>query len=311
MASNQIPKNTDLLISLASDAANGAAAQGAAINLAQNTAAKIRADLTAFIGDPAAVPPIAGAQNTWNAAKSAKVAATAARRTAEDTGRAFATKSVNLLKNFLGNSWNAAWQAAGFTAGSLAIPDDPLSLLSEIRAYFQAHPAQENAPLSATAAAATAQITAITTARTASNNSVQALGTAKALSDAALRALSQRLSGLRTELDQLLSDEDPRWYAFGFDRPADGWQPGPVEHLTLTPGTPGHLFADWDDARRAERYRVTAQLPGQPPLYTNSSVLDSELTLPGLPSGATLLITVTALNPAGESPPATATLTVP
>lgn len=300
MASNEIPENVNDLISLAVNAAEGARKEGAAIQLAQNTEAKILADLEVFVGNPGAAPPVPGAQNLYNAAKSVKVAATASRRAAENTAKAFCTRSVGVLKNYLGQQWNAAWQAAGFTAGSLEIPDDPMSLVTEIRAYFLTHPAQENAPLTATAAEAQNQIAAVTVARAQSNDRVRALGEAKAASDAARRALSRRLSGLRTELMQLLESDDPRWYAFGFDRPADGWQPGPVEHLILTPGGSGSVFADWDDSRRAERYRVTRQAGSGPVEVAHPGVLESEYTLTGLTPGSTVVVTVTALNAAGE-----------
>ncbi|MES2707542.1 MAG: fibronectin type III domain-containing protein [Verrucomicrobiota bacterium] len=317
MASNEIPRNTDALISLAATAAEGTRTAGAAVPLAQNTHDKISADLTALIGDrgiraPDAEPPVPGAQNTYNAAKAAKVAATAASRSAETTGLAFCAKATGVLKNFLGTQWNPAWNAAGFTAGSLAMPDDCLSLLSEIRACLKANPAYENAPLKVTAAESETRMDELIAARAASKASVQALGQARADLDAAVLVLRHRLSGLRAELDQLLEEDDPRWYAFGFDRPADGWQPGPVEHLILTPGAPGSIFADWDDTRRADRYRVTRQIGDASPETAHPGVLESEYTLQGLPSGAAVTITITALNAAGDSAhPATATLVVP
>jgi hypothetical protein len=329
MASNEIPRNTNALISLAATAAEGARSTGAAVRLAQNTHDKIKADLIAVIGEPVATPsadpaatppagpdadgpPVPGAQNTYNAAKAAKVDATAVSRTAENTGRAFCAKATGVLKNFLGTHWNPAWNAAGFTAGSLAMPDDCLSLLSEIGACLKSHPAYENAPLNVTRAEAQARMNELVAARSVSKSSVKILGQAKADLDTAILNLRHRLSGLRAELDQLLDEDDPRWYDFGFDRPADGWQPGPVEHLVLTHGAPGSLFADWDDTRRAERYRVTKQVGDASPETAHPGVLESEYTLLGLPSGATVTITITAVNAAGDSAlPATGTAVVP
>lgn len=321
MASNEIPRNTNALISLAATAVEGARRTGAAVRLAQNTHDKISADLIAVIGEPEAGPPgdpaaepprVSGAQNTYNAAKAAKVAATAASRSAENTGRAFCAKATGVLKNFLGTHWNPAWNAAGFTAGSLAMPDDCLSLLSEIGACLKGNAAYENAPLKVTRAEAQARMDELIAARAASRDSVKTLGQAKADLDDAILALRHRLSGLRAELDQLLDEDDPHWYDFGFDRPADGWQPGPVEHLVLTPGGPGSIFADWDDTRRAERYRVTRRIGDNAPETAHPGVLESEYTLQGLPSGAVVTITITAVNAAGDSAlPATATAVVP
>ena len=305
MASNSIPKGYDALVSLAEDAADGAHQHGAAVALAQNTEAKIRADLVALTGDAAAVPPVPGAQGLYNAAKTAKTAASSVQRTAESNARAFAAKAVNVLKNFLGSQWNSAWAAAGFKAGSLAIPDDPLPLLGELRAYFTAHPEHEVVPvLAVTAAACTAQATALSDARSAVNDATVGLGQAKQARDAEQQKMYERLSGLRAELSQLLGDDDPLWYAFGFDRPADGQQPGPVKNLVLTAGGPGIVLAHWDDARRAERYRVLKQVVGTDasPVVVTGTLHENELTLQGLPGGQDVVVTVVPVNGAGDGP---------
>jgi hypothetical protein len=127
---------------------------------------------------------------------------------------------------------------------------------------------------------------------------------AKAANEAAEKALYQRMTGLRSELDQLLSDDDPRWYAFVFDRQSDGWGPGPgpVEHLVLTPAGPGMVFADWEDARRAERYRVFKQVSGvdAEPVELTSTAMDSQFNLTNLPSGATVTVKVVGREPGGR-----------
>lgn len=314
MASNKIPQNIDPLVSLAEDAADGAQQFGAAINLAQNTEAAIRADLMSLTGDPnAGPPPTPGKQGEWIASKSAKAAASTAARLAESNARSFCASAVGVLKNYLGTKWGSAWEAAGFTNGSLRMPDDPLPLLGELRAYFLAHAAQENAPLGVTAAACLAQANAVSDARSASNASNVAYGLAKQARDAALGTLYSRMSGLLAELDQLLRDDDPRWYAFGFDRPADGQQPGLVLNLVLTPGGPGIVLADWDDARRAERYRVFKQVIGTDPdpVQVDNAVTDSEYTFTGLPSGATVEVTIIPVNSAGDGPKAKAQIVAP
>ncbi|TLD71734.1 fibronectin type III domain-containing protein [Phragmitibacter flavus] len=314
MASNEIPDSYNDLVSLAEDAADGAQTHGVAIGLSQNTEAKIRTDLITLIGDPTAVPPVPGKQGIFTAAKSAKPAKTLLKNQAERNARAFATTAVNILKPHLGTQWNSQWQAAGFVSGSLAIPDNPLPLLGQLRDYFTAHPAQENAPLNITAALAQAQITALSNARSAANDSNTAMGIAKAERDSAQRALYKRMSGLLAELSQLLTPDDPLWYAFGFDRPADGQQPGPIDDLVLTPGSAGMVYADWEDARRAARYRVFKQISGTDPapVQVANAVIESEYTLTALPSGATVQITIVAVNDAGEGVlPATATMVVP
>jgi hypothetical protein len=313
MARNPIPQEYDPLVSLAEDALDGAQQHGAAINLSQNTAAKIQADLYDLTGDPTSTPPTPGKQGLWNAAKAAKLTAAGASRTAESNARAYCGKAVGVLKNYLGTQWNGQWAAAGFTNASLRIPDDPVPMLGELRGYFLAHSAHENAPLGVSAAACKTQADAVTDARASSNDSNSTAGKAKQTRDDAQRVLYRRMSGLLAELKQLLEADDPLWYAFGFDRPADGEQPGPVANLVLTPGGPGMVFADWDDARRAERYRVFKQVPADAqPVEVANAVTESEYTLTGLPSGVTVKIYIVPVNDAGDGAASeVATATVP
>lgn len=294
------------LVSLAEDAADGADQHGVALGLAQNSAAKIRADLATVAGDPTTQPPTPGAQAAYTAAKAAKTAASAAQRTAESNARAFVGSAIGVLKNYLGRPWSSAWVAAGFVNGSLAVPDDPLPLLGTLRAYFTQNPAHENAPLGVTAAACHTHLDGLSDARMGVNLSNAALGAAKQARDAAQETLYKRLCGLRAELAQLLADDDARWYAFGFDRPSDGEHPASVQGLVLTAGGPGVVLVDWDDARRAERYRVLRQVVGMDaaPVLIDSTLRESEVALRNLPSGKQLVVTVSAVNDAGEGPAA-------
>lgn len=115
-----------------------------------------------------------------------------------------------------------------------------------------------------------------------------------------MQAARGRLGGLREELARLLPPDDPRWYAFGFDRPVDSSGPEVPEHLVLTAGAPGSgmVFADWDDARRADGYRVRA-VDGEGKMLAEILAQDSEAMLTGLPSG--VAVTVSARNGTGES----------
>jgi len=304
MASNRIPQNYAPLLHLAHDAADGVAQHGAAIGLGQNTAEKIRAEIVALVGDPTAQPPVPGKQAEFNWAVAARTAAAAAERSVTSNARAFVGNAIALLGNFLGRQWNAAWAAAGFTGHSLAVPDDPLPVLHELGAYFTAHAAHENAPLAITAAACTANVDAVSRARAATNTARTVYSAARTARDDALAAIYARMKGLRTELVQLLAADDTRWYAFGFDRPGDGEQPGPVCGLVLTGGGTGTVIADWHPARRADRYHVWRQMVGTDaaPVAADTSPHDPELALTGLPGGANVIVSVAGVNDAGEGP---------
>jgi hypothetical protein len=312
MADNSSPTSYDPLVQALEDAADGAHTHGAAIGLVHNDEAHIRTDLIALVGKPAGpggVPPaVPGFKALWNAAQADKSAKTAAFRTVCSNARLFVRTCIRSLFPVLGESWNAQWNAAGFTGGSLAVPTNPLTLLQQMRAYYIANPARESTVqgVACTAAACEATAQAISDAESASNQSNTDSGTAYANYQNGLAAGRARLSGLRNELSQLISDDDDRWYAFGFDKPSDPSTPEVPANLTAVAGAAGTkiVIADWDDARRADSYRFRAVTKTDGKEVANEIVSDSQisLVLAKAAAGAVVVLTVTGRNGAGESP---------
>jgi hypothetical protein len=310
--SNQIPQAYDPLIQLLEDAADGALAHGVAIGLKQNTEAAIRTDLVALTGKPAGpggVPPaVPGLKALWNTAKTNKSDRTADYRTAQSNGRALAMTCISTLKPVLGAQWNSAWNAAGFTGGSLAVPTNPMTLLQQVRAYYGTNPAKEVANvngIACTAAACDAAAQAISAAETASNQSNTDAGTAQANFQNGVAAARKRASGLLAELGQLLDDNDPRWLAFGFETPGSPATPDVPENLTATPGAAGShlLILHCDDARRADGYRFLVTNAAGGAKLSEQLTQDPEVSIGNLPPGATVNIVVSARNATGESQP--------
>ncbi len=212
MAHNNMPRPIGLLFALAEDAADGAAAHEAAIGLQQNTEAAIRADLAA----------LETAEQNFQAARKAGLAATTAQRTADANGKAFIAAAKNVLSPVLGGKWSAAWLTTGFVT-SLAIPRTMgarQTRLSSLGDYFTANPARENAPLNVTAARAAALQTALSDARSAVHAGKSDKVKKRTARNAARKALEKRLRGLIGELNQLLDGNDPLWLAFGLNKPA-------------------------------------------------------------------------------------------
>src|SRR6187401_746761 len=137
MATQRIPEYYDPLVALLAAAAEGAASIGTAVGLKQNDEASLRTTLEALVGKPAGpgdVPPAeAGLKARWNTAKANRAAKSAVFVSRKSDGRTLATTCVNVLKPRLGNRWNNAWQTAGFTNASLAMPDNPQTLLQQFR----------------------------------------------------------------------------------------------------------------------------------------------------------------------------------
>ena len=317
MSNNSIPKAYEPIVQLLEDAADGAQTHGVAIGLVHNNEAALRARLTALVGTPAGpdnVPPaVPGLKALWNTAQANKTAKTAALRTVQSNSRFLARTCIRSLFPVLGEDWNSAWSEAGFEGGSLAVPTNPLPNLQQLRAYYAAHPAHETANvngIACTAAACETAAQAVSTAQSNSNQSNTDAGTAHGNYLAGLKAARTRLSNLRDELSQLISDDDERWYAFGFDRPVDSTGPDTPENLAITVSAVGSrtLLADWDDARRADNYRLRAVVKATGQQVFSELVQDSQgiIHLPNLAAGTELNITVTARNTTGESQPTAA-----
>lgn len=307
-----IPKLFHPVVQLLEDAADGANQYAAVIGLKQNTEPVIRGVLTALVGVPAGPnnnpPAVPGLMALWNAAKSNKCAKTAALRSATSNGRALAMTVVGSLKPALGRSWNSAWNAVGFASGSLAVPDNPATLLLAMRAYYAGNPGREVKNVNGidcTADACEAAADAITAADTASNQSNTDAGTAQKKLQDGIDAARAVLSGLQSELGQLLDNNDPRWLAFGLDQPGHTGTPDVPQNLTVTAGAAGShtLFAHCDDARRADGYRFTVTNAADNSALAEDLTQDAEDTFGNLTSGANVKIVVTARNATGESQP--------
>ena len=312
MADNSSPESYGPLILHLSDAADGAHTYASIIGLLHNTEDKIRADHDALVGTPAGpggVPPaVPGLKALWNAAQENQVTLTAAFNAACTAGIHLARTCIHALMPVLGEHWNTKWTSAGFS-GSLAVPDVPVTMLQQLRSYYTTNPNRETADIqgvACTAAACDVAVKAITAAETASNQGNTDTGTAHANFLNGIAAGRARLTGLRTELEQLIPDDDVRWYAFGFQRPCDIPTPKPPTNLAATAGAAGShtLIVSWDIPRRAENCRVIVTLKSDGSAVTDQIASDDQLTLtlPTVSSGTVVVLTATARNVTGESP---------
>jgi len=317
MADNSNPESYQPLIQRLEEAADGAHTYGAAIGLVHNSEPNIRMDLDAIIGKPAGpggVPPaVPGLKDLWNRAQDNKVAKSLALRNTCSAARVFCRHCIHTLMPVLGESWNSRWNAAGFTGGSLAVPTNPLTMLQQLSAYFYANPGHETPSLqgiACTAVACDAAAKSITDADFASNKSNTDSGTAYTNFQAGLQAGRNRLTGLRTELEELIEDDDTRWYSFGFDRPADPNTPEVPANLIVVAGATGSktVIASWNPSRRSDSFRISAVLKSDGSEVTNFIIQDTQasLTLDTLAVGTLVVLTVTARNNTGESGPSNA-----
>jgi hypothetical protein len=312
MSVRVIPFAETGFIALSTQCVAGAIALGAELNLQTNDAASVSADHYDYVGAPGTDPATAGKRGQLNLKRQAVQAAQAVRRNAINAGRAYNERALDHLKGYLGRSWNNRWVAAGFTGGSLRLPYNPKSLLLEFRAYFALNAAHESASNGVTAAQANTVAATIDAALLAEAQANTARDAAVAARDASFERLRSRIVGLRHELEQILEPDDMRWRTFGFARPIDRRIPKAVTRLTVRAGTvAGEIIVEWPAASGAENYRVSRQVqtvetePVEVGLFTDRTVIIS-----GLPSGKTVIVSVTARNPAGETLPTNGTIIV-
>lgn len=297
MASNALPTKRDRLFALCDDLCDGLHALEVTIGVKQNTEAVLRPALAAARSSEAA----------YGDAQVAKKTATAALNEADNAGRAFIANSRKRLSKFFGEDYSVEWGAAGWPNNSTAMPttqEERFNLVEALKTHFTNHPTHESADMEATAVIATALFTTISDARADLAGKVAAMGQAKQARDAAELNLRKRASGLIAELETLLADDDPRWHSFGLSRPADEETPEVPTFTTAVPGPATTLLVDWDDALRADYYHVQILIVGtDTSFHTVATVYDSDATVTGLTSGATVKVRVTSVNAAGESGP--------
>jgi hypothetical protein len=306
------------LLAQATRGLSGLELLAAIINILHNTPATFAPVVYDFGGraaDPAATPPVAaiqGKQSLYVEARANHATKRSELRTALTEGRGFLAEAVDALKKPLGRHWSSAWTAVGFTSGSLRLPSDPLPALGFLAEYLRTHSEREVADVDLTAVKAEAAKAAIIAAQTAVDMARVAEATAKQARDVSKKALQQKVSSLRKELSDLLGEDDPRWYAFGFRRPVDGETPDLIAEIHLTAGAAGQVIVEWTRSRLAENYRVSWKLTGSTDDPTEVGISsDLQRTLMGLPSGAAITVIVTARNDAGDSVPAIANIVVP
>ena len=312
MNTRNIPQSRAPLIQLATRAYAGVQTVGVTLALGQNTPAAFGGDLHDYIGDPTATVNT-GKIALLLGARDGMLAAQRNHRIAVEAGRKFCTDAVDSLKAHLGRSWNPQWAAAGFNQFSLRSSRTyPLDTLVLLRSYLQANPGRENPANGITAALALVRADAIRAALQALDTATRVRNDASNAHDESREQLRRRLRSLREELDLILDDDDNRWQDFGFSRPSDSRMPEVVTDLLLTPGTPGVVLVEFEDAPRAENYRVSWARNTSAPTFTEVGLFTDRLVnLRGLPSGVSIIVQVTARNLSGESQPTTATVTVP
>lgn len=296
--SNPTPKSIGDLIAAGEDLCDGLEDLEVAVGIKQNTFALTRADLDALIAT----------HNNFKLAEGEEPDAYTALRIADSNGKAFIAAAVKVLSISLGEQWSDAWLATGLPDNVVGVPrtqDGRFTALGGLKAYFTAHPDMEVSTdkVVVTAAKATTLHAAVSAAREGVGQALQKTASKLLLREPAEAQFRKRFRGVITELEDLLPDDDARWYQFGLNRPADPATPGVPGDVIATALGAGRVLAQAGLSRRANSLNFYKQLVGvdaAPVKVTNTE--GNQFTIEGLPVGADVDITVTGVNDAGEGP---------
>ena len=292
---NTIPDNLKKLAVLGLKMAGGLAKHAETLGLKHHTQEAVAAEVKA----------VEDADALYQASRaSRRTKLTPDKEKADADGKAFIDAAKKVLRHHLGNTWTEAWVEAGFVNGTTATPasyDEREGLIRKLADFFGKHAEWENEKLEVSAADAVASHEAMKAAREAVDAQKADQKELKADRETAVKRLRSRVSGVMGELRLVLGPLDPMWHKFGLNRPGDPYTPDVPGELELRPMEGGGLLATWEDAARAERYRVAwKQDDGE--LVDAGSTAEPRLVLSGVSGDAQRVkVQVRSVNDAGES----------
>ena len=228
-----------------------------------------------------------------------------------------------MFRKLWGPRWTIAYAQAGFKSGSIETPadtDGKLEVLRAIGSWLGRNADKE----STTKDVATGQDIRITSARAAqleaaldaAVNKVGGCATDADTKAAAREQAEEQLRGrnrlVAGELDLVLDPLDPRWTAFGLDKPGETERPAVVTGLQASQPAARQVHLTWEPSERAVRYKVRALVAGrdlEPRVV--AEVCEEQADLLNFAAGEVVTLDIVAVNLAGDSAPSEAvTVTV-
>ncbi|HEY1584001.1 MAG TPA: hypothetical protein VGF73_12975 [Chthoniobacterales bacterium] len=205
-----------------------------------------------------------------------------------------------------GLRWSADWAAIGFVTASTAIPAriaDRLALAGDIVTFLTANPSYENSSSNVTAAYGTAVIGTVTAAQEAVATAEQARDGFDTARKNARAAIITGMRGLVKNLETKLPASDPRWLAFGLQKPGTRVTPAKPTGLTVILTGSQTAQATCDPTPLATRYRFRMRQVGPGYTYELKASATAPLANIEVPPGTMLEIIVQAVNDNLQSVP--------
>lgn len=296
MASNPTPKPILELIASGEDMYDGLNRHFATIGLKKNNPPDFRLALDTLITT----------EGAFKHAESLEPAVYTLLRTADSNSKGFIAACIKIISLSYGNAWNNHWLDTGLPDNSVSVPrtqDKRFAAVGGFKGFFTRNPGLEmtTPTVTVTAMLADSLYQAHSDARQAVGNALSATAAAMQPRDTALTTFRAMYRSVIGELDEILGDDDSRWYDFGLVRPIDGDQPGIPMNVVVTAMGGGKLLVQCAGARRANSFNFYRKIIGTD-AETVKAVNQPGTTfvIEALPVGATVEVTVTAVNEVGE-----------
>ncbi len=212
--------------------------------------------------------------------------------------------SRDVLKRYLGIDYNQRWDMTTLVR-SIAIPKTPdelLVVLQGFEAYFTNNPAHENPWLNITASHMQTLFQELLTAINNVNTQACTVDQLLHARDEKAERLYKRIRICIEELSLLIDPLDPRWNAFGFNKPGAEQTPDAPEKIEVVVVNETTAMIEIPPTPRANYYRVYKRVIGvdAQPIAVGSPI-DPNFTMEDLPRGLSIEFSVSAVNDGGES----------
>jgi hypothetical protein len=255
MAQNITPRTAKAISTGSQKMADGIGTVGASVPVTVITKPQMLALRTTFNG----------AENQFNAGRKTLRDAYTAAHTAEDGLYDWLGAAKGVFVSNFGIRWSADWVAIGFVNNSNAIPptvDDRLALAEDMVDFLELNPSYEVSSLNVTATYGQGVIDAVTAGQGDVATAEQGRDDLETARQAARTAIIGGMRGLIKNLEAKLTRNDPRWLAFGLQKPGARVTPAKPTGLSVILTGSETAQAHCDVTPLATRYRFRMRQVG-------------------------------------------------
>lgn len=211
----------------------------------------------------------------------------------------------SVFGRILGESWSAAWAAAGFINNSTAVPADhmkKIQLASSLQIYLTKNPSSQRADMQVTADVASDYVTTMASLQVEVTDAKEALRVSDLVRQPARATLQDLISTLLANLKKKLAANDPRWVTFGFPIPTSQRTPAAPQDVVVSTDSTGATIVTCPPVPLATRYRCRYLIVGVDTKYRLAfSGADPMGMISSIAPGTTIQVIMQAVNGNAQS----------